>query len=76
MYLIIFFFISAFLFLYLRGKEKETHPKKKKPRNSSHHPHFVRLSFFYFGLRPTYISLANSLRSNSARQFASVCVAQ
>ena len=57
MYLIIFF-ICAFLFLYLRGKEKETHPKKKKPRNSSHHPHFVRLRFFIIGLKaqPTVAS--------------------
>jgi hypothetical protein len=34
-----------FLFLYLRGKEKESGVKKKKARHRTHHPHCVRLKF-------------------------------
>jgi hypothetical protein len=61
-------FICAFLFLLLRAKEKETHPKKKKKRyfpTSS-----LRSAVQILAGKPALFSLANSVlrTSNSARQ--------
>ena len=61
-------FYCAFLFLYLRCKEKETHPKKKKLRNFLR-PTGVSTKWMYF-------SIAKQLKISLASQTCTSCFKQ